>query len=154
MHRILNTIAIVTVLGLLAAAGYGIWMLKKASELSRDSDAVLLVAEMVVEHLEANGEEWPRSWDDLRDDYKVCKGRSEQPRTFEELRELVCVDWSATSASMMKAVSENARPTAKVIWLANGGTVHWRGGEPNQIVFNHFADRIAVKPMMHYRSES
>jgi hypothetical protein len=154
MHKILNSIAIVTVIGLLAAAGFGIWMLKKASELSRDSDAVLLVAEMVVEHLEASGDEWPRGWEDLRDDFQVCKGRSEQPRTFEELRELVCVDWTATAASLTKAVSETAKPTTKVIWLANGGSVHWKGGEPNQIVYSHFADRIAIKPMMHYHSES
>jgi hypothetical protein len=154
MHRFLNAIAIFTVICLLAAAGFGIWMLKRASNLSRDSDAVLLVAEMIVEHLQSNGDEWPHGWYDLRDDYKVCKGRSERPQTFENLRELVCVDWSATSESLMKAVSENMRPAAKVIWLADGETVHWQGGEPNQIVYSHFAQRIAVQPMVLFRSES
>jgi hypothetical protein len=142
MHKILNAIAIIVVVGLLGAAGFGVWILTQAGKLNSDSNAVALVAEMVVEHLRANDDVWPRGWEDLRRVYPVCAKNYDPPPTFEEVQERVCVDWSTTSTFLAKLVSENPTPAVKVIWLCDGSKVHWRGAEPNQFVFNHFTGRV------------
>ena len=53
------------------------------------------VARMAVSHMQANSGSWPRSWDELQDDYKTVVCEFGQPWQFEELRENVQIDWDA-----------------------------------------------------------
>ena len=39
------------------------------------------VASMCVEHMKANNNQWPRSWDDVRDDYQTIQGAGESGRS-------------------------------------------------------------------------
>jgi hypothetical protein len=149
MNKILNAVAITVVVGLLAAAGLGVWVLTQASKLTNDSNAVGLAAEMIVHHLRNNDNAWPQSWEELRRDYKVCVKDFDPPPTFEDLRARVCVDWSMTSELLAQLAIEGIQPTSKVIWLCDGSTVHWRGAEPNRYVLNHFCRRATTQSAVH-----
>jgi hypothetical protein len=154
MNKILNAIAITVVIGLLSAAGFGLWVLGQASKLNSDSNAVGLAADMIVHHLKVNDDAWPRGWEELRPDYHVCAKNFDPPPTFQEVRDRVCIDWSMTSELLAELANEKIKPTKKVVWLCDGGNVHWRGAEPNQYVFNHFARRVAGKLEIRIQSES
>jgi hypothetical protein len=149
MNKILNALAITVVVGLLAAAGFGVWILTQANKLTNDSNAVGLAAEMIVHHLKANGDEWPRSWEELRRDYQACVKDFDPPPTFDEVRSRVCVDWSMTSELLAQLAIEGVKPNSKVIWLCDGSNVHWRGAEPNRYVLNHFYRRATTQSAMH-----
>ncbi len=66
------------------------------------SYAVWWVADMVVEHLDANDGEWPKNWNALRDDYQTCVKRSGRPWEFEQLRTRVAVDWDANPKKLIQ----------------------------------------------------
>ena len=89
---------------------------------------------MVIEHLKANGDHWPSSWDDLRDDYVTCTERSGQPWQFEDLRKRVIVDFSADVMVLKAQVAEPEETQIRVIWLSNGSDVHWQSRDPNRLV--------------------
>lgn len=100
----------------------------------RNSYAQWWAADMVMEHLDANEQQWPRSWSDLRDDYDVCTKRSGTPWTFEELSTRVTVDWSIETASLRSLPSSNDRHPFCVIWPTGGSSAHWESREPNTMI--------------------
>ena len=100
------------------------------------------VADMVILHLNANDQQWPQSWNDLRDDYEVCIKRSGKPWTFEELSERVTVDWSAETDSLRSLHSGNSTPSFRVIWPGDGSSAHWESREPNSMI----ADYLTLHP--------
>lgn len=53
------------------------------------------VASMCVEFMKANGDRWPRNWDDLRDQQKAWSRRSPDSPDLAELERRVAVDWNA-----------------------------------------------------------
>ncbi len=140
MKKILLVLAIAAVVGLTVG---GI-MFHRAMEATRDAYAVWWVAGMVVEHLDANDNNWPTGWSDLQDDYQTCIARSGQPWTFEELRERVEIDWS-TDPDDLLAKSRAGEPI-RVIRLRNGKNTHWDGLQPNEIVLNYLTRRAATQP--------
>ena len=90
------------------------------------------VADMVTLHLEANGESWPNSWDELRDDYETCIKTSGRPWSFEELSQRVVVNWNVDTTKLKKDVADGS--DFRVIWLRDGTTSCWKSREPNQII--------------------
>jgi hypothetical protein len=137
MRRLVRIVPILLIVGVAAGVGFGIWMVGHMSAVIRNSYAVWWVADMVVEHMKANGDEWPNGWDDLHDDYQTCVNRAGQPWTFEELSNRVRVDWSANPMELRKALRESAKPRFRVIWLSDGMETHWQGAEPNQIIADY-----------------
>ena len=103
------------------------------------------VADMVMEHLDANEQQWPGSWSDLRDDYDVCTKRSGTPWTFEELSERVTVDWEIETDSLRNLPSESGQPPFRVIWSTDGSTEHWGRREPNAMIAEYLRLHPAAK---------
>lgn len=124
------------VVAIAAVISLGLSWLNRANQSLRGAYAVWWVANMCVEHMDANNGEWPRSWDDLRDDYQTCVARSGQPWTFGELSQRVEVDWDANPSELLP-IADNSHPDLHVIWLRNGSEAHWKGREPNQIILNY-----------------
>ncbi len=97
---------------------------------------------MVVEHMEANSDRWPKGWDELRADYDACvKKTRSQPWSFEELKSRVCVDWAANPSELSKSVVGNKKPQFRVIWLRDGSKACWRAYEPNEIVADYLREK-------------
>ena len=103
----------------------------------RNSYAAWWVANMVVEHMQANHGRWPNNWDDLRDDYQTCVKRSGRPWQFDELKRRVKIDWNANPDDLIRKHADS-EVEFRVIWLADGTRSHWAGREPNQIVLDYF----------------
>ncbi len=112
--------------------------------LYRDAYAVSWVAGMVTQHLEANNEEWPRCWEDLRDDYEVAALASGRPWSFEELTWRVNVDWRADTEQLTNVLSRGER--LRVIWLRDGLIAYWGREEPNQIIGEYLRERLQHRP--------
>lgn len=100
------------------------------------SYAVWWVADMCIEHMAANDGQWPRSWDDLRDDYQTCVARSGPSWTFADLSSRVEVDWDANPIDMLP-VDDDSNVELRVIWLRNGSDSHWTGHEPNEKILDY-----------------
>lgn len=84
---------------------------------------------MVIEHLKANDNAWPKGWDDLRKPYETCVLRSGRPWSFDELRDRVDVDWGADAKSRLKTDQ-----TTRAIWLRDGTNAYWENHEPNRLI--------------------
>jgi hypothetical protein len=122
---------------LVVAIGVGAWTIHCSMESVRNAYAVWWVADMVVEHLKANGGAWPQSWDDLRDDYHTCVKRSGQPWSFEELRSRVVIDWRAEPSELAALANQGSDARFRVIWLKDGSNSHWEHAEPNRIIADY-----------------
>lgn len=129
---------------LLAIAAYGVY--DSFDRKLRNCYAVWWVADMVIEHLIANDDEWPSSWDDLRDDYQTCANRSGKPWTFEELNARVSVDFTINGKELSAACKTLSQPNFRVIWLTDGTASHWQSHEPNTMIFNYFKGISSAQP--------
>jgi DNA-directed RNA polymerase specialized sigma subunit len=98
----------------------------------RNSYAVWWVADLIVLHLKSNNESWPRSWDDLRDDFDVAAQQSGKPWSFEELSRRVAVDWSLNTNELREAAITGS--DFRAVWLSDGTNDHWESREPNRII--------------------
>ena len=102
---------------------------------------------MVTEHLKANENDWPQSWDDLRDDYETCVARSGQPWTFDEIRHRVTIDFNVNTNELLENGRELTEPNFSVIRLSDGTDSHWEGREPNLIIFNYLNGTTEPPPL-------
>lgn len=102
----------------------------------RGSYAAWWTADMCIEHMAANNGKWPRSWDDLRDDYQTCVERSGQPWTFDELSSQVEIDWEASPIERLP-IDDDSDNDLRVIWLRGRSVAHWHGREPNTMIFEY-----------------
>lgn len=92
----------------------------------------------MIEHLKASDDEWPTSWDDLRDEYDDAVDRGHTPAvTWEELKDRVEIDWHADVRSLQQADGSDD-PPFRVIWLSDGSQTHWVGFEPNRRILTYF----------------
>lgn len=86
--------------------------------------------------MDANDGQWPRNWNDLRDDYQTCVARSGQPWTFDELSSRVDVDWDANPIELLP-IDDDSEIGLRVISLRSGSDAHWQGREPNTIILDY-----------------
>jgi hypothetical protein len=131
--------------GAIVLGGYSIY--RHIDAVLRDSYAQWWVADMVIEHMERNDGNWPRSWDDFAEPYEICAGRSGRPWSFEELRNRVTVDFDADPARLASAAATQT-PPFHVIYLRSGKEHHWEGKEPNQMILDYLSER-AKRPASH-----
>lgn len=132
-HSKLRIGCIVIVVLLLVAAYY----LHRTKEVIHNSYAVWWVADMVVEHMKANDNQWPKQWDDLRDDYQTSINRSGQPWSFDELSSRTQIDWQAVPADLLAQSKGHKTAQFRVITLTDGTDSHWESSEPNQIILDY-----------------
>jgi hypothetical protein len=114
----------------------------------RNMYSVWWVADMVTDHLAANNDSWPRSWDDLHDDYEAAVKRSGRPWSFEELSQRVVVDWSVDTKTLKEAAAVGSE--FRVIWLSDGTNAHWETREPNQMVRDYLRSRKCKGDILPY----
>ena len=131
-------IILVVLCVLLVAGGY---FLYRVYEGVPNAYAVWWVADMVIEHMEANGGRWPSGWDDLADDYETCTEKAGRPWTFEDLRSRVDVDWDADPNVLSQVKDSGQEKPFRVIWLKDGSDGYWVGREPNRIILDYLKKR-------------
>lgn len=136
------------VVGVVLTIVIGVWMVHQTLEGVRNSYAVWWVADLVVVYMETNENRWPRNWDDLREPYTICTGRSGAPWTFEELQSRVDVDWQADPTRLAKQSS------FRVIWLKDGSDAHWESRNPNTIIREYLQTPAAVEINEHASTDS
>lgn len=125
------------VVAIAAIVAFGISTLMEVNNTIRNAYAGWWVGDMVVEHLRANNDEWPKNWDDLTDDYQTCVANAgAQPWGFDELRNRVKIDWNAVPTDLAQQQSDG-EPEFNVIWLSNGTNASWADAEPNEIVLRY-----------------
>jgi hypothetical protein len=81
----------------------------------------------VIDHLRTSGD-WPKGWDDLRDEYDRLAPASHYAWTFEELQTLVWFDWNAEPD-----VVRTAEPPQEIFRLTSGRKVSFNGN-PNELI--------------------
>lgn len=150
MTRRKRNIIVAAIATILALAGFVVWLGYQVAEVPRDAYAVWWTADLVIEHMEKNHGDWPRSWDDLRSTgeqaYKgtVSTNRDGtviaefRPRdTINELQQRVEIDWKADPKELAKADFKEKGPPFRVIWLRSGKSRHYSGKEPNQMILEY-----------------
>ena len=131
----IRTLLIAT--AIVAVVAFGVSMVNRIDNTIRNAYALWWVGDMVVEHLDANNDEWPQGWDELLDDYDTCAAKAgAAPWKFAELKRRVRIDWKA-DAKQLVTQQANGEPEFKAIWLADGTTGNWADAEPNQIVLDY-----------------
>ena len=108
---------------------------------TRNAYAQWWVADMVIEHLDANNSDWPTNWEDLRDDYDVCVAKSGQPWSFEELKRRVFVNWEINSSELANEITNGNH--VELITLRDGTLSQWEGRDPNQMIVDYFLKKTA-----------
>jgi len=81
----------------------------------------------VIDHLRTSGD-WPKGWDDLRDEYDRLAPASHYAWTFEELQTRVWFDWNADPNDV-----RNAEPPQEIFRLTSGRQVSFNGN-PNELI--------------------
>jgi len=130
----------------IAVALVAIYVFWSANKTMRNAYATWWAADMVVAHLQKNRDQWPKSWSDLRDDYEECVQTSGEPWTFDEIRNRVYIDFSATTDQLKRSANASG-PEFDVIHAADGSNAHWQSREPNTIIFNYLHGVEAPKPI-------
>ena len=119
------------VAALVAVVAFGVGTVIGTMNTIRNAYAVWWVGDMVVEHLDANNNQWPQSWEDLADDYDTCVANAgASPWQFEELKSRVRVTGTPTQTISFHA-NPVANPTSR---LSGSPTAPLAVGQmPNQI---------------------
>jgi len=81
----------------------------------------------VIDHLRTSGD-WPKGWDDLRDEYDRLAPASHYAWTFDELQTRVWFDWDADPDEV-----RNAEPPQEIFRLTSGRRVSFNG-EPSKLI--------------------
>lgn len=83
-----------TVVGLAIAAGVALWAWdRQMRDRSRDAVAARQAARMLIAHLKANHDRWPRSWDELRPHYTLASTAEARALSFGEIKRRVIIDF-------------------------------------------------------------
>ena len=134
MKRLLLVFAVL----LIAAAGYGGYVVHHYNTVTvPNAYAVDWVPLMVIEYMKTHDDQWPRSWDDLRDPYENLAAPQNYPWSFEELQDRVVMNWDADPKVLKKVTPTNDEPPFRVIWLRDGSSTCWEGAEPNARVLEY-----------------
>ena len=83
----------------------------------------------VTDHIHTTGE-WPKGWDDLKDEYDRMAPASHYAWTFDELQERVWLDWDADLDSV-----RSADPPQTIFRLTSGREASFNG-DPNDLIRN------------------
>ena len=95
-----------------------------------------LTADLIIEHLESDGGQWPRGWEDLADDHKAIVAARGSAIPFDQLSSIVQVDWDA-NIDELREMHEDGVPTFVVISSLDDASPHVAGNEPNQLILDY-----------------
>lgn len=135
--RMKRILFIVTAFSLLGVA-YGIYCLHRVVTVDvPNAYATDWSAGILIEYLKTNDNQWPSSWDDLREPYETLAAPQNYPWSFDELQQRIAIDWAADVSSLKSSQSKKGLPAIKVIWLKDGSDIYWEGLEPNQRILSY-----------------
>ncbi len=131
----------VVVAGLLIALAIGICVgirfYVKGMYRLPEAYAAWTTADLIIDHMEANGGKWPMGWEHLR---RVADTRLQDGQSlhweFADLPNLVSVDWHANPEILAQATPHAEQPPFHVVRRKDGSDfpVVWQDAEPNQMI--------------------
>jgi hypothetical protein len=127
----------------IGAAIVGYVMYVQFGEMIQDCYAQWRMADMLIDYMERSGGAWPRNWEDLREPYETCSGRSGRHWSFDELQKRIGVRFDANLAQLAKASNSGDKPPFQVVYLRNGEQHYWSGHEPNSMILQYLVERAA-----------
>lgn len=97
---------------------------------------------LIVEHLRANDNAWPKGWEDLRDDFGAANAASRTSFTFEELQQRIEIDWDADPVALAKVKPSSDKPPFRVVGIRDGKDVAWGATEPNRMIHEYLREQF------------
>ena len=128
MRRIILVIAVIALI-----AALGTWVLRTVANIAglpREAYASDWTAAFIIEHVRTTGA-WPNGWQDLRDDYDRLAVPEFYAWTFEELQNLIDVNWNMT----VDEIRDSSKPI-DAIRLRSGHDVSY-SGDPDELIFDY-----------------
>jgi hypothetical protein len=132
--------------GLLACVLAAVLTYRYVDNTLRNCYAQWSVADIVIIHLNANQQRWPRSREDLIDDYNVLVSRSRCGWTIQELSRRVDIDWNA-DPSVLRNISprDDRLPQFRVIWARDGSPASFQNHDPNKMIAEYLATHPPIQ---------
>ena len=131
----------VVVAGLLIALAIGAWVSIRFYLTGKyrlpEAYAAWTTADLIIDHMEANGGKWPMGWEDLR---RAADTRPQDRQglgwEFAELPNLVSVEWNADPQILAQATPHPEQLPFHVVRRKNGSDfpVVWLNREPNEMI--------------------
>lgn len=138
--RLKRILAIVLLSLLLLAVRFVVSFIVAANRMldrKLNGNAIDWTAELIIEHIDTDGGNWPTGWEDLRDDYDSLTISINKPWFFDDFATLVEIDWNAETPAV-QSVTEPVR----VVWLKDGSADHNTGREPNQLIWQYLNKKV------------
>ncbi len=103
------------------------WIASRVVGIPREAYASDWTAVFIIDHIRTTGA-WPNGWEDLRDEYDRMAVPQHYAWTFDELPQLIDVNWSTTVDEIRGSTSppDNVR-------LKSGRQVSYNG-DPNKLI--------------------
>ncbi len=97
-------------------------------------------AAIVINHLRENQDQWPKSWDDLSDDFEGAAKKRNFKLTYQQLQRRVGVQWN-TEVESLRSTQRGSEwePPFQVIWALDGSSTMetWDNEEPNLMIWDY-----------------
>lgn len=124
-------------LAFLISAAFLVWI---ARLFTTNAECQRTVAAMVIDYLRENRDQWPKSWEDLRDHFEKAARERNFKLTFTQLNRRVGIQWE-TDVESLRATSRGSQwePPFHVIWALDGSSSIevWNDVEPNQMIWDY-----------------
>lgn len=127
---VLLAVVTLTLVGIVVGIVYAV---RSTGQLVRDAYASDWTSEFLIAHLQANNDQWPRGWGDLKDEYDTLAAPDHYPFTFAELQDRVELDWNVDPSELPAA-----DPPQVVFRLRSGRKASY-GGDPNVRIRDYLA---------------
>ena len=114
----------------LAAAFSVVQFVNEVISLPSEAYASDWTAVFIIDHLRTTGE-WPTDWSDLRDEFDRMAVPEHYAWTFDELQDLIEIDWSVDVSDVRNA---NAPPVH--VRLTSGRNVSYND-DPNKLIYEY-----------------
>ena len=95
----------------------GFWWLREMARTAQERNALAHVRDMVIVHCIRSNGEWPRSWEDLADDFEPANSRY-GTQAMDVLKEIVVIDFTIDLNAVL--ADEAPHDTLLVIRLKHG----------------------------------
>ncbi len=139
----LLTILTIVIIGLV---GTGIALYRGFMEAMYDIYAPIGAADLLIEHMKANNDAWPRSWEELHKTFLLVQEQGGSFRGFDwdQYRRHVWIDFAADPARIV-ADAEAGKPMPRVVW-STGNVERFPGStDLNQRLLLYFKEMTARK---------
>src|SRR6187549_1193502 len=124
-HGLRKLIIVGVGITLLLASGGVYWFVQEQGEIIHDAYCIDRASAMVIQFMDDNDGNYPRSWNDLRPSLEKLRGH-DNSFSFEEIQLRVEIDFAAHPRDKV------GDDTRRFVWLKSGRHVSWGKPDPSE----------------------